>query len=367
MSAAARGPSDRPLSVAERIEGVGARLLDRLPGWAKVLLSGERAIVIDGQTLDPQIQLVRAIRRWKKVPGLCDPDLASARARYRRDAFVYRGPIVPVREARELAVDGAAGPLAARLYLPPVDTEPPALLVYYHGGGFVIGDLDTHDAACRILCRRSGVRVLAVTYRLAPEHPHPAAVDDACAAYRWARRHAGRLGVASARVAVGGDSAGGNLAAVVAREETRRGAPPLLQLLVYPSSDSATPRPARALFDDGFFLTARDEDEFMRRYVDDVGVSRHDPRVSPLLAIDLGGLPPAIVVTAGFDVLRDQGRAYAEALRDAGVPLVARHLPSLPHGFLHMTGVSRSAHHAVTEIGDALRALAITDRPSSEP
>ena len=347
---------DAPRSLAERVEAAAARLADRLPARIKVLLSGEPPVILDGQALDPQVQLIRATRRRQHVPALCEPDLATARARYRRDNLVFRGAPPAMRTVRSLTVDGAGGPLPSRLYVPRVGAEPGALLVDLHGGGFVIGDLETHDAPCRILADRSGARVLAVGYRLAPEHPHPAALRDAVAAVRWAREHAAELGVAVHRIAVGGDSAGGNLAAVVALEESRAGRPPLLQLLIYPATDASSARPSRALFGEGaFFLTARDEDDFMHHYVDASGSSRLDPCVSPLLARDHAGSPPAIVVTAGFDVLRDQGIAYADALEAAGVRTARRHFTSLPHGFLHMTGVSRSCRAAVESVADEIR------------
>ena len=341
---------DAPPTLSERIEAAAARVLDRLPRRVKVLLSGEPPVVVDAQTLDPQVQLIRATRRRRRMPALCEPDVVAARARYRRDGIVFRGTPPAMRRVRDLAVGGAEGPLPARLYVPHIEVRPTALLVYLHGGGFVIGDLETHDPVCRILAHRSGARLLAVDYRLSPEHPHPAAPLDAIAATRWAGAHAAE------RIAVGGDSAGGNLAIVVAQEESRAGRRPLLQLLIYPATDASRARPSRVLFGDGaFFLTARDEDDFMRHYIQRSGVSPLDPWVSPLLASDHRGSPPAIVATAGFDVLRDQGTAYADALEAAGVPTVRCHFATLPHGFLHMTGVSRSSREAVESIADALR------------
>jgi acetyl esterase len=229
--------------------------------------------------------------------------------------------------------------------------------VYLHGGGFVIGDVDTHDEPCRLLCRHAGTHVLSVDYRLAPEHPFPAALDDARAALRWARAHAAALGADASRVAVGGDSAGANLATVAARLAAREGAPPDAQLLVYPPTDGPTARPSRALFGDGWFLDRADRDAFMAHYTAGAGVGEEDPRISPLRAADLGGLPPALVVTAGFDILRDEGEAYAAALAAAGTPVRAYGEDALPHGFIHMTGVAPAAHRAVVRLAFEWRAL----------
>jgi acetyl esterase len=227
--------------------------------------------------------------------------------------------------------------------------------VFLHGGGFVVGDLDTHDELCRLLCLHAGVHVLAIDYRLAPEHGFPAAADDAEAALTWALVEAGELGADPALVAVGGDSAGGNLSAVATQTVVRRGGRPAAQLLIYPGTDMVTERPALELFDRGAFLTTADREWYHGNYVS--GEQRADPRASPLLAEDLSGLPPALVVTAGFDPLRDEGLAYAAALQAAGSPAVLRHHPEMPHAFASMTGVSPAARDAVIELAGGLRAL----------
>ncbi len=264
-----------------------------------------------------------------------------------------------VGSVRELEIDGADGPLRARHYLPPQSgtSATPPLLVFFHGGGFVIGDLDTHDEPCRMLCRHAAVQVLSVDYRLAPEHPFPAGVRDALAAFRWAVAHAPELGADADRVAVGGDSAGGNLSAVTAQLAARDGGPtPVLQLLMYPAVDLTDARtPSGQLFAEGFYLTENDRQWFTRHYLSGGDGDATDPRASPKLADDLGGLAPAIVTTAGFDPLRDEGEAYAAALREAGGRVVVDRMPELIHGFINMTTIP-AARDAVLRLAGMVRA-----------
>ena len=241
--------------------------------------------------------------------------------------------------------------------------------MFLHGGGFVFGDLDTHDAPCRILCRHGGMHVLAIDYRLAPENPFPAAVDDALAALRWAQTHAAELGADPARVGVGGDSAGANLSAVVAQLAAADGGQtPVCQMLIYPAVDRTRPYLSLELFKEGFLLTRDSIDWFHIHYVGDSGAAKTDPRIGPLHAASLAGLAPALVVTAGFDPLRDEGEAYASALLAAGTTTVQRRFDSLVHGFFNMVGVSPSCRDAVIEIAGATRtlfAIASPPRPST--
>ena len=253
----------------------------------------------------------------------------------------------------------AAG-LPARLYIPPDETG--ATLVYYHGGGWVVGDLDSHDALCRHLATASGARVLSVDYRLAPEHPFPAPVDDALAAFR----DAVALAPDPARVAVGGDSAGGHLAAVTAQLAAADGGPePAFQLLIYPVTDCDVKHPSRATFAEGFFLTRANMDYYEGCFLPP-GTDKRDPRVSPLHASDLAGLAPALVVTAGFDPLRDEGEAYAARLQDAGVPAILRRHAGFVHGFANVLGAGHAWRAAVAEMGGVLRAqLSATRQPAA--
>ncbi|HEU0299730.1 MAG TPA: alpha/beta hydrolase [Longimicrobium sp.] len=339
----------------DRLEVLAARLLSRLPGHWQVRLSMRPPVVADGLTLDPHAQLIRAVRRRHNPYGLCEPDVERGRARYRRECTLFRGTPTLVGAVRDLAIPGADGSLRLRHYAPAAEGAQP-LTVYLHGGGFTIGDLDTHDEPCRILCRYGNLHVLSVEYRLAPEHPFPAGLDDARAALRWAQAHAAELDADPARVAIGGDSAGGNLAAVVALD-TRDDAPPAAQLLIYPAIDSETERPSQALFGEGYFLSRGDRDAFSRNYLQGTGADGRDPRVSPIYAPDLSGLAPALVVTAGFDLLRDEGEAYAEALQSAGTPTRLTRIAGHGHGFLHMTGVAPTAREAMIQISRDWRAL----------
>jgi len=270
---------------------------------------------------------------------------------------VHAGPTIPVGRVRELTVDGATGPLRARHYAPPESGGPHPLLVFLHGGGWVVGDLDTHDQPCRLLASASGARVLSVDYRLAPEDPFPAPVDDAVAAFRAAVADAARLRSDPARVAVAGDSAGGHLAAVTALVCAREGGPaPAFQLLIYPVTDCVRVAASRRIFAEGFLLTK----ENMEWYEDQLappGVDRGDPRISPLLAPDLDGLAPALVVTAGFDPLRDEGEAYGARLKEAGVRAIVRRYPGYVHGFTHALIGGPGPWQAVGEMGGVARAV----------
>jgi acetyl esterase len=263
---------------------------------------------------------------------------------------------VPVASVSNLSIPGPAAPIRARHYRP-LNGEDEPLLVFYHGGGQVIGDLDTHDDVCRQICREAGLHVLSVDYRLAPEHKAPAGCDDAYAAFRWCVDHASELGADPGRVAVGGDSAGANLAALVslrARDEGLR--LPAVQLLFYPVTNYKDETRSQTLFAEGFFLTKRDLDFCRKQFLDGAQVDAADPRVSPLLADDLSGLPPALLLTAGFDPLRDEGRQYAEAMRKAGVAVDHREFGSLIHGFANFFALGAGSATAMAQTISALRA-----------
>ncbi len=260
-----------------------------------------------------------------------------------------------VRSAHALAIPGPAGPIRLRVYTPAAGSEPRGLLAYFHGGGFIVGDLYTAGGTCRALANRSGMVVVAVGYRLAPEHPLDAGRADCLAAVEWLAEHAPQLGADPERLAVGGDSAGGLLAAAVAQECARRGRPRLAaQLLVYPATDLASDTPSQHENARGYLLT-RERLAWVRgeiAKVTDLG----DRRLSPLHAPELGAVAPAIVVTAGFDPVRDEGLAYAERLRGAGVPVHALHHPGQIHGFVSFDRVLSGATDALCRVGHALAA-----------
>lgn len=251
-------------------------------------------------------------------------------------------------------IPGRGGEIRARLYAPEAAEAPGPLLVYFHGGGWVQGSVATHEASCRLLAHLSGVRVLSVDYRLAPEHPYPAAVEDAVSAYAWAADHAAALGADPARLAVGGDSAGGNLAAVlalVARDDERL-PDAAFQLLLYPVTDVAAKTASYAAYADGYLLTDSGMDWFVGKYLPDPA-RRAEWRASPSRAPSLSGLPPAYVATCLPDVLRDEGEAYAAALRAAGVAVATQRHDQL-HGFFNTAAV-RSSREALAQVAGALR------------
>jgi acetyl esterase len=316
---------------------LAARMTALLPRRLQIALSGRPAVVVDGQQLDPQVQLLLALRRRRGQYGLVEPTVEAGRRRYRAESTIFNPRPTKVGAVRDLEVAG----LPARHYAPERSDGAP-LTVYFHGGGFVIGDLDTHDEPCRMLCRHSGAHVVSIAYRLAPEHPYPAAVEDAFAAHRWARANAASFGADPRRVAVGGDSAGANLAAVVAMHDA-----PSAQLLLYPPVDEATDRPSRHLFDKGFFLSLADHDAFGRYYA---------PKVVSMLDLPFASSPPpAVVAIAGFDILRDEGEAWARKLQESGAPARVLRYPGLGHGFIHMTTVATTARRAMVEIAETWR------------
>ncbi|HEX6456081.1 MAG TPA: alpha/beta hydrolase [Solirubrobacterales bacterium] len=313
--------------------------------------------VIDGQRLADDVNALLWLDRLVDDGGLTENQLVeeTREERLREAMIVAHRPPIPMQRVEELELPGPAGPIAARLFTPP-GVEPPApLLVYFHGGGWVIGGLDTHDDPCRFLAAHSGARVLSVDYRLAPEHPFPAAAEDAFAAYAWAAVNAERLGADPARIGVGGDSAGGNLAGAVCMMARDSGAPsPAMQLLIYPVTETAGTAASRRTFAEGFLLTRGDMDWFEQRYLPPQ-VDRNDPRVALLEAADFSGLPPAYVATAGFDPLRDEGEELARRLREAGVPVALRRHPGLVHTFANLTAICPSARAAMLEVAGALR------------
>jgi len=341
------------------VTNVGFKVIPWVPTRAKRLLSGGRSVTIDGNTLDPTLQLMLSGQRAVGINGLAvDEDPAASRAQAREMARAFAGPQVHVGVS-DLSIPGPAGQIPARHYRP-ATAEPTPLLVFYHGGGWTIGDLDTHDALCRLTCRDADVHVLSIDYRLAPEHPAPAAIEDAYAAFQWACEHAEDLGAVPGKVAVGGDSAGGNLATVVSQlardDEDPQGPRPVLQWLIYPRTDLTAQTRSHSLFADGFVLTKHDIDWFEAQYLGGSGVEPTDPRVSPLLAESLSGLPPALIAVAGFDPLRDEGKRYAAALLAAGTPVDLRSMGSLTHAFANLFQLGGGSAVATTELISALRA-----------
>jgi acetyl esterase len=364
---APRGESRRRDAIVNAAAGVTARALPRIPDAVKRLMLGGRSITVDGNTLDTTLQLMLALQRSSRVGGLvASADIAVARTQLRKLAAII-APAIAVG-VTDIALPGPAGPMRARHYVPvdsvSVDSSrtrssegPEPLLVFFHGGGFTIGDIETHDGLCRLLCRDAGVHVLSVDYRLAPEHKAPAALQDCYAAYRWALEHATELGADPTRIAVGGDSAGANLATVVSQQARDDGMQlPTLQLLLYPVTQFGGETRSMTLFADGYYLAKDDMDWFRDNYLSGSSVKMTDPSVSPLRSDDLSGLPPALLATGGFDPLRDEGNQYAEALAAAGVAVDHRQYGSMVHAFANFFPLGGGSVTAMTDIVSALRA-----------
>ncbi len=342
-------------SLIETIQNTVVVSVVGLPDPVVTLLAG-RPEVRDGQTLDPQVQLLLRLMALAGLPRVETLSPADARAVFRSSA----GELAP--ESGELPrvfdrpLPGPGGDVPVRIYVPRSGKSPHPVLVYFHGGGWTIGDLDTHDPVARALADRAECIVVSVDYRMGPEHRFPAALDDALAAFAWVAAHAAEFGGDVSRLAVGGDSAGGNLAAVVA-QQTLAGAArcPDFQLLVYPVTDLGAEADSYETFAEGFYLTRPLMRWFAANYLTDRDEEGLDPRVSPLRAASLAGLPSTFVMTAGYDPLRDEGKAYAMRLLDAGVDVEYRNYDSLIHGFFSMGGVVREARRAFDDAVAALR------------
>jgi acetyl esterase len=294
--------------------------------------------------VDPQ--LVDLLRQVDEAPPLSSFPPEEARERFRRLNLLAAGAAqeIEVGAVEDIEVPGGAGPLRARVYRPKGESK--ATIAFFHGGGFTIGDLDTHDRDCRTFCSCVGATVVSTDYRLAPENPFPAAAEDAIAATRWiAEEFPGPLVVA-------GDSAGGNLSAVAAQNVPGIDA----QVLIYPATDLVSERPSHEENGQGYFLTIDEMEWFHGNYLPSPD-DGNDPLASPLHAGDLSGVPPAIVVTAEFDPLRDDGDAYADALEKAGVRVVHRRFEGLIHGFFGFAAFSQMADAAVKQVCEDLRGL----------
>lgn len=337
------------LPLRTRIEAGIARGLAGLPPRALRTLVGS-PIVVDGQRLNQEVQLTLKLLELSGATSIEQMSVDEARAQIRGDAASFAGQTVELARVEELTV---AGSVRARLYVPSETGERSPLLVFFHGGGFVVGDLDTHDNSCRFLARHAGVRLLAIDYRLAPEHPFPAAAEDALQAFGWVREHAVELGADARAIAVGGDSAGGNLAAGVA-QAVRGSVGPVFQLLFYPWLDLSAKRDSYRLFGEGFFLTDSALDWYQAHYLGPDG-DPSDPRCSPALTKDLAGVAPAYIATAGFDPLRDEGEEYAQRLRAAGARVALRRHSDLNHAFFNAIGIGRFGREALLEAAGALR------------
>ncbi len=308
--------------------------------------------------LHPQARALLRLIEEKGLPPTHTLTPAEARHWYRERRLVTQPTAPEVAQSRELVAPGPGGGIALRL-VRPIGSQPDRMLpvlVYFHGGGWVIGDLETHDTLCRELANGSGCAVVSVDYRMGPEHRFPAAVDDCIAATRWVRANAESLRLDGRRIAVGGDSAGGNLAAVVSIAAREAGDLSIaFQLLIYPATDMRRIAPSHASNGEGYLLTSATISYFHDHYIEDV---KHDLdwRASPLLHPDLSRLPPAFVITAGYDPLRDEGLQYAQALSDAGTRSALVCFERQIHGFITMGKMLDEANTAVALCASQLRA-----------
>lgn len=341
-------------AIARQIQGKAANLALRMPiSWVNILAGPPAAV--DGRTLDGRTQWFLQLVARSGNPPLNQLSVVDARIEF--DAFMslLSGRPAPVGEIVDRTIDGPAGRLRVRIYRPAgmADRVLPAIL-YFHGGGWTIGSLEGYDLACRYFCARSGCAVISVDYRLAPEHKFPAAIDDAVAAYRWLADEAAGMGLDPARIVVAGDSAGGTIAAVLAQLVRTDARPPCLQWLIYPATDLGGDSASYRSCGEGYLLTRSDMEWFRSHYLNDLA-EIDDPRASPLKATDLAGVAPALVFTAGFDPLRDEGQAYAERLRAAGVKAIHREFDTLIHGFVGMRGALHAGARAMDDMVAGLR------------
>ncbi|MFT3799849.1 MAG: alpha/beta hydrolase [Burkholderiaceae bacterium] len=307
--------------------------------------------------LDPQAKALLQLIEQTGLPPIWQLDPVSARRAY-RESRGFSQPAAPeMALVRDLDAPGPLGPIPLRLYRPlgsAADTALP-VLVYYHGGGFVIGDRDTHDVLCRQLSDQSGCAVVSVDYRMAPEHPFPTPVDECLAATRWIHAQAASLGLDASRLAVGGDSAGGSLASVVSLIARDSGDLPIrFQLLIYPGTDIRRSMPSHEENAKGYLLTIEALDYFVGHYISDPA-HLDDWRASPILRQDLQGLPPALVLVAGYDPLRDEGLAYGQKLSEAGNRVSVVNFSRQIHGFITMGRVIDEANTAVSLCATVVR------------
>jgi acetyl esterase len=329
---------------------------------AHTALSEEEALrLLDGhrirrgsRTMDPKAQIVGEFVKSIRVPGYMPP-LPELRQQLRTMVALMDEPAPALPRVEDIRIPGLAGEIPARVYAPRAGDAPLPAVAYFHGGGWVQGDLETHHGLCARLAKHAGVLVVAVDYRLAPEHKFPAAVEDCLAAYRWLRSHGRDLGADPARVAVAGDSAGGNLSAVVSQLAAAGGMPvPACQVLIYPAVDFSLETDSHRELVDGHVIP-RDRiawytEQYLRTEAD-----KADLRASPLRAPRLTGQPPTLVVTAGFDPLRDEGRAYGERLREAKVDVVHREYPGQIHAFVSLTKAIPQGLACTLEIAEYVR------------
>ncbi|EOM77572.1 alpha/beta hydrolase [Rhodococcus rhodnii] len=355
--------TDRPITRRVPELGIAARVQRSvLQGFAKLpqrvldTLDVRPTTNADGERLASEIRI--ALLALDALPGEDFVDLPVDQGRDHLDleAALFAEDFAPFAFEEDLAIAGPGGTIPATRYRATAGT-PRGLVVYFHGGGWVLGNRFSTQSPVRFLALHAGVDVLSIDYRLAPENPFPAAIEDAHAAWEFAVANARGWGIDPSRIVVAGDSAGGNISAVLSNGLRGAAVTPALQALIFPATDLAGESASYHEFGEGFFLTRTHMEWYKDRYVPD-RAQRTDPRVSPLHTPDLSGTAPAFVAVAGFDPLRDEGIAYARRLEEAGVPVTLDRAPGLIHAYINVTGVSRTARTATLRIADAIvRAL----------
>lgn len=347
------------MNVADSVESLAGRTassLLSLPESVLKAICGETPVNDRGAPLDLQFHALLKFQQTFDLHSVEDQTPEEARRTFRTAA-----PIIGVNppggvEVEERTIPGSDDSLPVRIYRPPYEATLPGC-VYYHGGGFVLGDLDSYDSLCRFLAVHAACVVVSVDYRRAPEHPFPAALEDGDRSFRWVHEHADELNINPTRLAVAGDSAGATISTVIAQQSIVGDTPrPDYQLLLYPITDYPGNYPSREQFADGFFLTRSMMEWFSDLYLQDEDVDpENDPRLSPLRFEHLEEMPPAMVATAGFDPLRDEGEAYAKVLRRKDVRVLHRSFDRFVHGFVNMGGVVDAAGRAFLDIAEEFR------------
>lgn len=346
----------------ETLKGTALRLSMRLPPISQRAIA--RSLGFNHKKfpdLDPHVQMLLSVRKWLSAAKEPNPTPEMSRLHFRRDMAAIAKP-TPVATVKDWEIPSRSGHLVVRHYTPIRHgsatelSEPLPLLVFFHGGSFIVGDIDTHDDPCRMLCQYGQMQVLSVAYRLLPEHPSPAAIEDCVDTLKWAHEHAASLQADPTKIAVGGDSAGGNLAAVVSQLAAGTDYAPAAQLLIYPSLDLVNDYPSHHAFGHGLFLSRVDVEYGKELHLSRSLLPFTDPRVSPMFG-NLTGLPPALIITAAFDSLRDEGETYAIKMREAGSHCVAYRVEGQGHGFVSMTTINRGAFEATKKIAEDFRVL----------
>ena len=335
------------------LQAIIAKTILKLPGSWLVKMSGGKPVELGGRTLDPHFQFIA--HSAASQPPMSSMTAADARAASAAGLAMFAGKPVSGVTSKDFTIPSrGAHMIPVRLYTPVKQSPTAPMMVFYHFGGGVVGDLDTCHLFCAMMSKAASCPVLSVDYRLAPEHPFPAGLEDCIDAYEWAIANAHEYGAPAGLASIGGDSMGGNFSAVIAQEMKRQGKTlPALQFLIYPATDITANYPSYTTYGETYPLSSDTMAWFMEHYMP-ADVDKTDLRVSPGLSPDLSGLPPAIICTAGFDPLVDDGADYTAKLRAAGVPVTYKCYDSLAHGFTAFISVSPAAKKACEEMADML-------------